>query len=83
MFPIHDTLLWGRHVNAAIFVVRYGNTRAPLIAKACQRLQEGGIKVLSAVVNAARPGGLTYSAYGYYYQQYYQAYEQEPVAPRA
>lgn len=77
MYPIHDTLLWGRHVSAAIFVVRYGRTRAPLVFKACQRLREGGVKILGAVVNAATPGGLTYSSYGYYYQQYYHAYEQE------
>ena len=83
MYPIHDTLLWGRHINAAIFVARYGSTRAPLIAKACSRLQEGGVKVLGAVVNAAKSGGLTYSSYGYYYQQYYRAYEQESAAPRA
>jgi len=83
MFPIHDTLLWGRHVNAAVFVVRYGATRTPLVTKACQRLQDGGIKILGAVVNAAKPGGLTYSAYGYYYQQYYEAYEQESAMPRA
>lgn len=80
MYPIHDTLLWGRHIGAAIFVVRYGLTRAPLVSKACQRLQEGGVKILGAVVNAARPGGLTYSAYGYYYQQYYHAYQQETPA---
>ncbi len=80
MFPIHDTLLWGRHVNAAVYVVRYGRTRAPLIAKACARLQEGGVKILGAAVNAARPGGLSYSAYGYYYQQYYHAYEAAPEA---
>lgn len=78
MYPIHDTLLWGRHVSSAIFVVRYGNTRAPLVAKACQRLQGGGIKILGAVVNAAKPGGLTYASYGYYYQQYYHEYSHEP-----
>jgi len=78
MYPIHDTMLWGRQVSAAVFVVRYGRTRAPLVAKACQRLREGGVKILGAVVNAAKPGGLTYSSYGYYYQQYYQAYEQGP-----
>lgn len=82
MFPIHDTLLWGRHVNAAIFVVRYGNTRAPLIAKACQRLREGGVNILGAAVNAAKPGGLAYSAYGYYYQQYYQSYQQETATSK-
>ncbi|MCM2324292.1 MAG: polysaccharide biosynthesis tyrosine autokinase, partial [Oligoflexia bacterium] len=79
MYPIHDTLLWGRHVTAAIFVVRYGRTRAPLVAKACQRLREGGVKILGAVVNAAKPGGLTYAAYGYYYQQYYHSYDEEAV----
>lgn len=83
MFPIHDTLLWGRHVNAAVFVVRYGQTRVPLIARANQRLKDGGIKILGAVVNAARPGGLTYSAYGYYYQQYEHSYAQESAVPRA
>lgn len=83
MFPIHDTLLWGRHVNAAVFVVRYGSTRAPLVVKACQRLQEGGVKILGAVVNAARPGGLTYSSYGYYYQQYHESYQHEEVAGKA
>ncbi len=83
MYPIHDTLLWGRHVGAAVFIVRYGATRAPLVSKACQRLQEGGLKILGAVVNAAKPGGLAYSSYGYYYQQYYHAYEQEAAAPRA
>lgn len=78
MFPIHDTMLWGRHVNAAIFVVRYGNTRAPLISKACHRLQEGGVKILGAIVNAAKPVGLIYSSYGYYYQQYYHQYSDTP-----
>lgn len=83
MYPIHDTLLWGRHINAAIFVIRYGRTRAPLIAKARQRLQEGGVKILGAVVNAAKPGGLAYSSYGYYYQQYYHAYEQDSDAVKS
>ena len=78
MFPIHDTLLWGRHINSVIYVTRYGTTRAPLILKGCQRLQEGGLKILGAVVNAAKPGGLTYASYGYYYQAYYHAYEQKP-----
>jgi len=67
LLPIHDTLLWGRHVHAAVFVVRYGRTRAPLIAKACRRLQDGGVKILGVVVNASRPAGLSYSAYSYYY----------------
>jgi capsular exopolysaccharide synthesis family protein len=67
LMPIHDTLLWGRHVGSAIYVVRYGRTRAPLINKACRRLQEGGVKVLGVAVNAARAGGLSASDYRYYY----------------
>lgn len=75
MFPINDTLLWGRHIASGVFVVRYGVTRVPLIRTACQKLQTGGIKLLGVSVNAARAGGLSYAAYGYYYQQYYHSYE--------
>lgn len=75
MFPINDTLLWGRHIPSGVFVARYGATRVPLIVTACQKLQAGGIKPLGVVINAARAGGLSYSSYGYYYQKTYQAQE--------
>lgn len=77
MFPINDTLLWGRHIPSGVFVVRFGETRVPLIRTACQKLQTGGIKVLGVAVNAAKAGGLSYASYGYYYQQYYHQYHQE------
>jgi capsular exopolysaccharide synthesis family protein len=77
MFPINDTLLWGRHVPSAVFVVRYGTTRVPLILTACQKLVTGGIKPLGIAVNAAKAGGLSYAAYGYYYQQYYHTYNEK------
>jgi capsular exopolysaccharide synthesis family protein len=80
MFPINDTLLWGRHIPSVAFVVRFGVTRTPLIKTACQKLQTGGIKILGATVNAAKVGGLSYSSYGYYYQQYYHSYHQEAPA---
>lgn len=80
MFPINDTLLWGRHISSGIFVVRYGVTRIPLIRTACQKLQTGGIKILGVSVNAAKAGGLSYSSYGYYYQQYYHSYQEKAVA---
>lgn len=83
MFPINDTLLWGRHIPSVAFVVRFGVTRTPLIKTACQKLQTGGIKVLGVAVNAAKAGGLSYSSYGYYYQQYYHSYHQEAPAPRS
>ncbi|MBI3566032.1 MAG: polysaccharide biosynthesis tyrosine autokinase [Elusimicrobia bacterium] len=81
MFPINDTLLWGRHIPSGVFVVRYGVTRTPLIRTACQKLETGGIKLLGVAVNAARQGGLAYSSYGYYYQQYYHSYQQPQAAP--
>lgn len=83
MFPINDTLLWGRNIPRAVFTVRFGATRAPLIRSACQKLETGGVKVLGTVVNAAKASGLAYSAYGYYYQQYYQAYHDTKPATSA
>lgn len=80
MFPINDTILWGRHINSGVFIVRYGKTRVPLILTACQKLQTSGIKLLGVAVNSAKPGGLSYASYGYYYQQYYHAYAQEAPA---
>ena len=84
LFPINDTLLWGRHVPTAVFVVRYGTTRTPLIQNACQRLEAGGIKPLGVLVNAAKAGGLSYASYGHYYQQYYHGYgHKESASQRA
>lgn len=83
MFPINDTLLWGRHINAGVFVVRYGETRTPLIVTACQKLVTGGIKPLGIAINAAKAGGLSYASYGYYYQQYYHQYHQTSAAGKA
>lgn len=77
MFPINDTLLWGRHISSGVFVVRYGATRIPLIQSAVQKLVTGGIKPLGVAINAAKAGGLSYASYGYYYQQYYHQYHQE------
>ncbi|MBI4423585.1 MAG: polysaccharide biosynthesis tyrosine autokinase [Elusimicrobia bacterium] len=79
LFPINDTLLWGRHLDSAVFIVKYGKTRVQLIQNACQRLQTSGSKLLGICINSAQAGGLAYAPYGYYYQQYYRSYHQ-PVA---
>jgi receptor protein-tyrosine kinase len=78
MFPINDTLLWGRHIPSAVFVVRYGETHTPVIKNACQKLHTSGVKLLGVAVNASRPDGISYSSYGYYYQQYYHDGEAAP-----
>lgn len=80
VFPISDTMLWGRHVRQAIFVSRFGRTRAPLIRTATARLRTGGLKLLGGVVNGARQGTMSYQD-GRYYEQYYRDYT-EPGAPK-
>lgn len=80
IFPVSDTVLWGRHVRHAIFVVRYGKTRIPAVKEATRRLDVSGIKNLGVVINAATAGGLAYASYGHYNYQYYKAYKEEGVA---
>lgn len=70
MFPINDTLLWGRHVRSTVFVCRYGKTRVPLIKTANKKLLSAGLQVLGVTLNSAKTGGLSYTGYNYYYQQY-------------
>lgn len=80
IFPISDTILWGRHIKHAVFVVRFGRTRIPLIRSATKRLEVSGIKPLGVVINATQLGGLGYSHYGGYNYQYYRAYTEEGVS---
>jgi tyrosine-protein kinase Etk/Wzc len=54
LFPVNDTLLWGRAVRSALFVTRFAKTDAPLARSACTRLRTGGIKPLGVVINATR-----------------------------
>lgn len=64
MFPISDALLWGKYINNCIFVSAFGKTRVPLIKTAIKRFAASGIKLLGAVVNMSKFGGLSYSYYG-------------------
>lgn len=79
IFPISDTILWGRHIKDAVFVVRFGGARIPLIRSATKRLEISGIKPLGVIINATKLGGLGYSHYGGYNYQYYRSYTQEGV----
>lgn len=80
IFPISDTILWGRHIKHAVFVVRFGKTRIPLIRHATKRLEVSGIKPLGVIINATTAGGLGYSHYGGYNYQYYRTYAEEGVS---
>ncbi|HAM35199.1 MAG TPA: hypothetical protein DEB40_13010 [Elusimicrobia bacterium] len=82
VFPISDAMLWGRVVKSAVFVVRFGRTRLPLIQTAIRRLEGGGLKVLGGVINGARLSTMSY-ADGRYYEQYYRDYtDTEPPQSR-
>ncbi len=80
MFPINDTLLWGRHIQCAVFIIRYGETRIPLIRHACRKLESGGMNILGVAVNLATHRGLTYASYGHQYYYNYHTYYREPTA---
>lgn len=70
MFPISDALLWGKYISNCVFVTSFGKTRVPLIRTAIKRFAASGVKVLGAVVNMSKFGGLSYSYYGYYQYNY-------------
>ena len=66
IMPVSDTLLWGKYIPRAVFVIKYGQTNAKLAQLALDKLQKAGIKVLGAVIGYYRPEGLSYGKYGYY-----------------
>lgn len=66
VLPVSDTLLWGKHINKAIFVIKYGQTNSKMAEIAIQKLKNAGIKILGGVISQYEPEGLSYSKYGYY-----------------
>lgn len=66
ILPVSDTLLWGKYIPRAVFVIKYGQTNAKLAQIALDKLQKAGIKVLGAVIGHYKPEGLSYGKYGYY-----------------
>ena len=70
MFPISDSLLWGKYITSTVYVTSFGKTRVPLIKNGTKRLTAAGIKILGSVVNMSKFGGLSYSYYGYYKYKY-------------
>ncbi len=66
VLPVSDTLLWGKYINKAIFVVKYGSTNSNLAEIALDKMKKVGIKVLGGVISQYEPKGMTYTKYGYY-----------------
>jgi len=81
IFPISDALLWGKYINNCVFVSKFGKTRVPLIKTATRQISASGIKLLGAVVNMSKFGGLAYSYYGSHYYKYSYHYSEEQDAP--
>ena len=66
VLPVSDTLLWGKYISKAIFVIKYGSTNTKLVESALDKIKNVGIKILGGVISQYEPKGLTYNKYGYY-----------------
>ncbi|MFA7074622.1 MAG: polysaccharide biosynthesis tyrosine autokinase [Endomicrobiaceae bacterium] len=71
VLPVSDTLLWGKYINKAIFVVKYGKTNSKMAQTAVEKMQKAGIKLLGGVITQYQPASLTYGKYGYYKSYHY------------
>ncbi len=67
VLAVTDAAVIGQHVGTTLIVVRYGMDQAREVALARQRLEQSGVTVEGAIVNAVEPrsaGGYAYSYYG-------------------
>lgn len=71
ILPVSDTMLWGKYIPRAVFVVRYGKTNTKLAQVALDKLDKAGVKILGAAIGQYRPEGLSYGRYGYYKSYHY------------
>ncbi len=80
-YPVNDVMLWGRHIPSALFVVRFGATRAPLASDAIAKLETAGIELMGVAINAAKTGSLGYYSRYQYHQHdaYHQHSDAEPA----
>jgi len=70
ILPVSDTMLWGKYIPHAIFLVRYGKTNARLARIALDKLKQAGIKVLGGVIGQHKSASLTYGYYKSYHYEY-------------
>lgn len=78
VLPVSDAQLWGRQVDGGLFVVQFGGVRSAVVARAVEKLKEGGLALTGAVLNQVTAGGAGYGDY-YYHYQYYTAEDKAPV----
>ena len=60
MFPLSDSLLWGKYIPGTIYTVAFAKTRIPLIKTGAKLLGAANVKILGAVINMAKAGGMSY-----------------------
>ncbi len=78
VMPVSDTLLWGKYINKAIFVVKYGDTNSNMAQAALNKMENAGIKILGGVISQYKPKGIaSYSKYGYYKNYSYYKEDEE------
>ena len=70
--PVSDTMLWGRYIDKAVFVVKCGETNAKAAELAINQLRKAGIKILGVILSFYKREGLSY--YGKYSYNYKHSY---------
>ena len=70
ILPVSDTMLWGKYIPRAVFLVRYGKTNARLARIALDKLNQAGIKILGGVIGQHKSASLTYGYYKSYKYEY-------------
>lgn len=73
ILPVSDTLLWGKHIDRALFVISYGKTNVKSALLAIDKLTKAGINILGAAIGHYNLEG--YGKYGYY--KHYSYYTQD------
>ena len=77
ILPVSDTLLWGKHINKAVFVIAYGKTNIKPASLCLNKLKKAGIKVLGVVIGHYNLQALSYGKYGYYKHYSYYSEDKE------
>jgi capsular exopolysaccharide family len=71
--PVSDTLLWGRYVKKAVFVISQGKTNIKIIKSAADKLSKAGIEIMGSVIGHYNFESMSYR-YGYGRHGYYKSY---------
>ncbi len=71
ILPVSDTLLWGKYVNKAVFVISHGKTNIKPALFAADKLKKAGIEILGAVIGQYNLESFSYGKYGYYKKYHY------------